>query len=89
MPTLTAVGLCAPVPSSVPHPVCFGVSAMLCAENFPTGEDNRQLRRRYALGGGTGALVIIIEIVFSILTWRDRNRGPSICLTEQSGLPAP
>jgi hypothetical protein len=74
MPTLTAVGLYAPVPASVPPPVCSGVSAMLWAENLTTEYDYRHLRRRYALGGGTCALVIVIEIVFSKLTWRDPNR---------------
>lgn len=46
MPTLTAVGLCAPMPASLPHPVCLRMSAMLGPETFR--------RKRITVSSGAG-----------------------------------
>lgn len=48
MPTLAAVGLCAPVPASLPHPVCLRMSAMLGPETFR--------RKRITVSSGAGML---------------------------------
>ncbi|TWI28353.1 hypothetical protein IQ26_05231 [Mesorhizobium tianshanense] len=88
MPTLTAAGLWTPVPTSLPHPVGLGMSAML-GPKFTDGIRLPSGLAQVSLGGGTCALGLVTEIVFYIFAWRNPNRVRENLPTGQSGLPAP